>query len=247
MFCRNCGKEFTGKPELCMGCGAKPGTGSSFCMACGAETNPLAELCITCGSRLPVSSKATAPGTTASKATASKSAAPKAAVSKSGASKATVSASAAPKARVLMPAAPKTTVAAPAEPKTGVSTTAEPKAAAAPAPGNISPKSRLATTLLALLLGIYGAHQFYLGKVGAGMAMLILGILGTIFFFGNVADSILRFFTGFLGPVDLPFPFRYVFIVFLIAIVIWAFVDFLSAALGRFRDADDKLIQDWGA
>jgi hypothetical protein len=79
------------------------------------------------------------------------------------------------------------------------------------------------------------------------MAMLILGMLGTIFFFDNVANSILRFFTGLLGPINLPFPFRYVFIVFFIAVAIWAFVDFLSAALGRFRDADDKLIQDWGA
>jgi hypothetical protein len=142
---------------------------------------------------------------------------------------------------------PQAAVSAPIEPKTTVSTAAESKATAAPVSGNISSKSRLATTILALLLGIYGAHQFYVGRVGAGMAMLILGILGTFFFLDNVANSILRFFTGLLGPVNLPFPFRYFFIVFFIAIAIWAFVDFLSAVLGRFRDADDKLIQDWGA
>jgi predicted amidophosphoribosyltransferase len=42
MFCRNCGKELTGTPEICMNCGARPLVGSSFCHACGAETNPLA-------------------------------------------------------------------------------------------------------------------------------------------------------------------------------------------------------------
>ncbi len=52
MFCRNCGKELTGTPEICLGCGAKPLAGSSFCQACGASTDPLAEICIKCGARL---------------------------------------------------------------------------------------------------------------------------------------------------------------------------------------------------
>ena len=49
MFCRNCGKELTGTPEICVGCGARPLVGSSFCQTCGAETNPLAEICVKCG------------------------------------------------------------------------------------------------------------------------------------------------------------------------------------------------------
>jgi ribosomal protein L40E len=102
MFCRNCGKELTGTPEICLGCGAKPLAGNSFCHACGAKTNPLAEICIKCGARLT-------------------------------------------------------------------------KAAAA----DISPKSRLATTLLAWFLGQFGAHRFYLGKIGTAIAMLFtLGGLG---------------------------------------------------------------------
>ena len=52
MFCRNCGKELIGTPEICVGCGARPLVGSSFCQACGAETNALAEICIKCGARL---------------------------------------------------------------------------------------------------------------------------------------------------------------------------------------------------
>jgi len=120
MFCRNCGKELTGTPEICLGCGAKPLIGSSFCQACGAETNPLAEICIKCGARLG-------------------------------------------KAEAV----------------------------------DISPKSRLATTLLAWFLGEFGAHRFYLGKIGTAIAMFFtlggLGIWSLIDFIyavsGNMRDK----------------------------------------------------------
>lgn len=43
----------------------------------------------------------------------------------------------------------------------------------------ISPKSRLAVTLLAWFLGVFGAHRFYLGKTGTALLMLFtLGGLG---------------------------------------------------------------------
>jgi TM2 domain-containing membrane protein YozV len=47
----------------------------------------------------------------------------------------------------------------------------------------VSPKSRLAVTLLCILpaycVGVAGIHRFYLGKIGTGIAMLItLGGLG---------------------------------------------------------------------
>jgi hypothetical protein len=52
MYCRNCGKELIGTPELCMNCGAKPLAGSSYCNACGAQANQLAEICVKCGAKL---------------------------------------------------------------------------------------------------------------------------------------------------------------------------------------------------
>ncbi len=121
MFCRNCGKELTGTPEICMSCGARPLIGSSFCHACGAKTNSLAVICIKCGASL------------------------------------------------------------------------EGKVAA----GDVSPKSRLATTLLAWFLGQFGAHRFYLGKIGTAIAMLLtmggLGIWALIDFIyavtGNMKDK----------------------------------------------------------
>lgn len=38
---------------------------------------------------------------------------------------------------------------------------------------NISTKSRLAVTLLAWFLGVFGVHRFYLGKIGTGLLMLL--------------------------------------------------------------------------
>ena len=43
----------------------------------------------------------------------------------------------------------------------------------------ISTKSRLVALLLCLLLGVFGAHRFYVGKMGTAILMLVtLGGLG---------------------------------------------------------------------
>jgi TM2 domain-containing membrane protein YozV len=44
---------------------------------------------------------------------------------------------------------------------------------------NISDKSRLVALLFCVLLGMFGVHRFYLGKIGTGILMLLtLGGLG---------------------------------------------------------------------
>ena len=49
----------------------------------------------------------------------------------------------------------------------------------APLPPNTSPKNRLTALLLCVLLGPFGAHRFYLGKIGTGVLWLVtLGFLG---------------------------------------------------------------------
>jgi TM2 domain-containing membrane protein YozV len=52
MFCRNCGKELVGTPEICMNCGARPASAKAFCPACGAPTNAQAVVCVKCGASL---------------------------------------------------------------------------------------------------------------------------------------------------------------------------------------------------
>ena len=49
MFCRNCGRDLAGTPEVCINCGAKPMAGTSFCPGCGAPTTSLTEICTNCG------------------------------------------------------------------------------------------------------------------------------------------------------------------------------------------------------
>jgi len=51
MFCRNCGKELSGTPQVCIGCGARPHSGSAYCAGCSAPTTPLTEICVKCGAR----------------------------------------------------------------------------------------------------------------------------------------------------------------------------------------------------
>ena len=57
----------------------------------------------------------------------------------------------------------------------------------------ISPKSRLAVTLFAWFLGIFGIHRFYLGKVGTAIAMIFtiggLGIWALVDFIMAVSGS----------------------------------------------------------
>ena len=52
MFCKNCGKELAGNPEICLNCGARPMRGTSFCPGCGAPTTNMVEICTKCGARV---------------------------------------------------------------------------------------------------------------------------------------------------------------------------------------------------
>ncbi len=50
-----------------------------------------------------------------------------------------------------------------------------------------SPKSRLVTQLLAVFLGIFGAHRFYVGKVQSGILQACtLGGLGMWYLYDNI-------------------------------------------------------------
>ena len=86
----------------------------------------------------------------------------------------------------------------------------------------ISPRSRLATVLLILFLGIFGVHRFYIGKTRTAIVMLILSILylATVRFWGIMFIS-------------------------LAVVGLWTFIDFIFAVSGIMKDREGKLIKKW--
>jgi hypothetical protein len=115
----------------------------------------------------------------------------------------------------------------------------------------ISPKSRLAATLL--FIGRFGIHRFYIGKVGTGMAMLLLTIFGVIFSVVagtfNLSDG-LGFgwgpSWGTFGPLWTNISGLVVFgSVLLAASGIWGFVDFIIIVIGHMKDPQGRRIRDW--
>ena len=91
-----------------------------------------------------------------------------------------------------------------------------------------SPKSRLTTTLLAAFLGIFGIHRLYLEKTVTAVVMLTMGVSGLLNFWAleqGFGDE-----RGFIP---------------LIAVGVWAFVDFIFAVIGKMRDRDGRLVKRW--
>ena len=91
-----------------------------------------------------------------------------------------------------------------------------------------SPKSRLTTTLLAVFLGIFGIHRLYLEKTVTAVVMLTMGVSGLLTFWAleqGFGDE-----RGFIP---------------LIAVGIWAFVDFILAVSGKMKDKDGKSVKKW--
>lgn len=279
MFCRSCGKELAGTPEICMNCGAKPMAGTTFCPGCGAPTTPLTEICTNCGLQI-------------IKAIKTKSWKPTAAgilciiggaiglllclfwtlialvlmgdPSVEGELSidapivrfwifggiaiiiAIVGGIYALRRRIWGLALAGSICALVGFGIPGIlaiifvikgkrefeygATVAKELA------GDISPKSRRATTLLAFFLGVFGAHRFYIGKTGTAIVMLLLSIAGL----GILGLGSADWAPGFFGLVV----FVYAFSIFA-AVGIWAFVEFIFAVTGRMKDKEGRLIRKW--
>jgi hypothetical protein len=111
------------------------------------------------------------------------------------------------------------------------------------AAGDVSPKSRLATSLLAIFLGWVGAHRFYTGKIGTAVVMLLIGIATLICQFGAMFTSMATPYEDELPP--LWFLFWGLSMLFGAAVWIWALIDFIIAVTGNFRDSQGKIIKKW--
>ena len=100
---------------------------------------------------------------------------------------------------------------------------------------DISPKSRLATTLLAFFLGVFGAHRFYIRKTRTASVMLLLSIGGCAAMCMWLSESV-----GFLAGYGLLTG-----VVLVIAVRIWAFLDFIVAVTGDMTDKEGRPIKKW--
>ncbi|NHJ49710.1 MAG: NINE protein [Asgard group archaeon] len=68
----------------------------------------------------------------------------------------------------------------------------------------VSPYSRTVTLLLCIFLGAFGAHHFYVGKSGTGVAILLLTLctgLGSIWAFIDMIIILVGNFTDDMGRV----------------------------------------------
>lgn len=79
----------------------------------------------------------------------------------------------------------------------------------------ISGKSRAVAAILAILLGGFGAHNFYLGKTNYAIAQLLLTVIGWILIVGPFVSGI------------------------------WAFVEFIIILCGSAKDSEGLLVTDW--
>ena len=103
----------------------------------------------------------------------------------------------------------------------------------------ISSKSRLTTTLLASFVGAFGAHRFYLRKMGTATIMLLLGIFGIVSYVLSLAILGQRTSPIWVGIVIL------VGLISLLAVAIWALVDFIFVVSGRMKDKEGEPMKKW--
>jgi len=113
----------------------------------------------------------------------------------------------------------------------------------------ISPKSRLTATLLAVFLGVFGAHRIYLERMPSAVVMLILGISGSSIL--GVMFSV-RFYSvdpwGLMpSPLGIGLPGAGIIAAIAIFAVagVSAFVDFILIVSGKAKDKDGKPVKKW--
>ncbi len=86
-----------------------------------------------------------------------------------------------------------------------------------------SGKSRRLAVLYCIFLGIFGAHRFYIGKMGTGLLMLFIGFMGIIL------SIILKMFYWYL----------------FLPLGIWILIDLILLLLGKMKDIDGNLVWKW--
>ena len=96
---------------------------------------------------------------------------------------------------------------------------------------NISPKSRLVAMLLALFIGSFGAHNFYLGKQSLAVSQLIIFLISMIFMFVYMSTGLI---------IDMA-----IYTIATLVVGIWVLVDFIFIIVGNAKDKDGKPVTRW--
>lgn len=110
---------------------------------------------------------------------------------------------------------------------------------------DVSPKSRLCALLLGIFLGSFGIHNFYLGRIGRGIAQCLMCVMGWVLYFGALfgligADKVdndrLALFFGIavFGTLLL-----------FMAAWVWALVEWILIAAGKAKDSKKLPVKNW--
>lgn len=109
----------------------------------------------------------------------------------------------------------------------------------------VSEKSRLVATILVWLLGTWGVHLFYCGKIGRGILRLViisLAFLSYTIGWGMTSfGDFIEFGSSLEGVV-----FLCAAGIIFIVIQIISFVQAIKITIGSYKDAKGKLITNWG-
>lgn len=128
---------------------------------------------------------------------------------------------------------------------TPVAVTTQAPVASAEKVVEISPKRRLTAMLLGIFLGNFGVHNFYLGRIGRGVAQCILSVLGFILYGATIAilvDSAYYYdFEEVLAGM-LPMVLS---VLLLIATSIWSLVEWIIIAAGAAKDKYGRAVKNW--
>ncbi len=113
----------------------------------------------------------------------------------------------------------------------------------APLAEGISPRSRTATLLLALVLGQFGVHRFYAGRNVTAGIMLVLGGTSLIVAVGMIM------LTNGVDWEDPPPAWLLWLIgidaVLVIVVKVWSLIDAVLAVAGIFKDSQGRAIRKW--
>lgn len=115
-------------------------------------------------------------------------------------------------------------------------------------PQNISPKSRLAALLLGIFLGRFGVHNFYLGRIGRGIAQVGMFLSGFICYFITVFTLAVRTNKYLVNSstselyLILLIPIA---IILILAPCIWSLVEWILVACGKMTDKNKLPVLKW--